>query len=180
MQTADCETGLLWQNCDSERPDIFDHETHQIFEDAEATYELGPECIAIVFGFDGVSYGLAGARLDYTEISLWIDIVCHDNSGAKRQDILDTVEERILYRLLSFQTFTDATTGEPLPSFLRWVDKNEIKIESRDDDMEFAGSYTIRRMRMQLTVRDCIQKPDCGDVPLCFDFDNVTRLDNSC
>jgi hypothetical protein len=178
-QGPGCETGFLWTNCDGERPDVFDHETHQLFEDAEASYDLRPESIAVVFGFDRVNYVLEPTKVDRTELTLWIEIVCHDASGRKRQDILDQVEERILYRLFSYQSFIDASTGDTLRSFMLWTRGNEVRADTRDDSA-FGGDYTIRRMTLNLITRDCIEKQGCDDVPLCFDFTDLTPLDENC
>jgi len=178
-QGPNCETGFLWDNCDGERPSIFDHETHQLFEDAEAGFNLRPSDIAVVFGFDRVAYVLEPTRIDRTELTLWIEIVCHDASGRLRQDILDQVEERILYRMLSYQTFTDASTNEDLTSFMRWLRGNELRIETKDDS-GFAGDYTIRRLTLNLVTRDCIEKQGCDDVPLCFDFESLIPPEIAC
>lgn len=178
-QTADCETGFLWDNCDGERPDVFDHETHQLFEDAEASYNLRPDCVAVVFGFERVNYVLQPTKIERTEFSLWIEIICHAASGRKRQDILDEVEERILYRLFSYASFVDASTGDTMQSFMHWINRNELRIETRDESA-FGGDYTIRRMKFNLEAKDCIEKAACDDIPLCFDFTDLTALDENC
>ena len=140
------------------------------------TVPQGPDCET---GFDRVGYVLEPTKIDRTELTLWIEIVCHDASGRKRQDILDQVEERILYRLFSYASFTDASTGETLQSFMLWARGNELRIETRDESA-FGGDYTIRRMTINLLTRDCIQKQGCDDVPLCFDFSDLTPLDENC
>lgn len=178
-QSALCEVGPLWTNCDGERADVFDHETHQIFENADDAYNLRPKCVAVLFNFESVNRVLSPTRVERTEIRLVIDIVCHDASGRLRQEILDQVEERILYRLLSYQEFTDAGTGEVLKSFMRWSDGNELRIDSRDNSA-FEGNYTIRQLSIGLTTRDCVARPPCNDVALCFDFSDLTVLDENC
>jgi hypothetical protein len=179
VQSVDCELGFLWTNCNGDRADVFDHETHQIFENADAPYGLNAKDVVIIFGFESVDYFLTPTAVQDTELRFWVDVVANDASGKRRQDILDIVEERILYRLLSYQDFTDATTGETLTSFMRWVDRDGLRIETRDDSA-FQGNFTQRRMRMTIRTKDCIQKTDCDDEVLCFDFKDLTRLDEAC
>jgi len=174
-QGPDCVGGPLWLNCDGQPADVLDHETHQLFEDAEASYELPHEGAVVVFGFDRVTYQIEPTRVGDANIALWIDIIAHDSSGRKRQDMLDTIEERVLYRLLSYQAFTDATTGQPLQSVMRWLVGNQAQIESRDDSA-FGGNYTIRRLTLTVTARECIAKTDCDDLPLCIDFTLLPTL----
>ena len=178
-QDADCGLGPLWVNCDDEPVEILDHSTHQIFEDAEAGYNLRQGDAAIIFGFDRVSYVLQSAAVDSGDYSLWIDIVVHEADGHKRQNILDTIEERILYRLISYSDFTDAQTGNLMRSFLRLMDGNRLQVESRDDS-DSLGDYTIRRLGFNFAANECISKPPCGDMPLCFDFTNLAPLEGGC
>jgi hypothetical protein len=179
IQTADCESGPLWTNCDGERIDVLDHETHQIFEDGDEPYQLRSGNAIIVFSHESVNYELSATELEVSKFRVQIDIVANEASGRKRQDILDTIEERIYYRLLSYQTFTDASTGENLTSFMRWLDRNNIRIETRDDSA-FKGNYTLRQMVLSFEAKDCIRRPGCDDVPICFDLEKLTLLDGDC
>jgi hypothetical protein len=178
-QDAECGTGFLWTNCDGERAGVHDHGTHQLYEDAEAGYNLRQGDVAIVFGFERVSYLVEATEIDRADFSLWIDVIAHDADGRRRQDLLDKVEERIFYRILSYSDFTDAQTGDTLRSFLRWMDGNRLQVESRDDS-DSDGDYTVRRLSFQFSSKECVKKGTCGDVPLCFDFSQLAALNGGC
>lgn len=178
-QSADCELGPLWLNCDGQPAEIFDHETHQLFIDSDGTSGLSPKGAAIIFGFQSVVYSVEPTRLGAVTFNFWIDIVAHDVNGQKRQDILDVIEERILYRLVTHQSFIDASTSETLQSFMGWLTGNQLQITTIDDS-DFAGDYTIRRMSVTFASNECIKKQNCSDTPICFDFSDLTRLDEIC
>jgi hypothetical protein len=178
-QTADCEKGPLWVNCNGERIEVFDHETHQIFDNEDARYNLDAKDAVIIFHFESVRYNFTSTASDKTAFRLNIDIVVNDSSGRKRQDILDIIEERIFYRIISYQSFTNAQTGEAMPSFMNWLNRNELMIETRDDS-GFLGDYTKRMMLITFEAQDCIRRPGCDDIPLCFDMDLLTKLDGDC
>lgn len=178
-QSAECDIGYLWTNCDGERIDVFDSETHQIFENADASYQLGLGSAAVIYTVDTVNYSLTATGVDRAEIRFYIDIVANDASGEKRQNVLDQIEERILYRIYSYADFVDASTGAAMPSFMRWLDGNQLRIEVRDES-DFKGSYTLRRMGVSFSTRECVKKTGCSDQPLCFDFDELTVLDDAC
>lgn len=172
FQSPDCEKGPLFVNCDGERPDVFDSYTHQVFEDAEGNYNLQPESIGVVFNIERLSYTLSPTEIESVNLVFRVDIIAHANNGKKRQDILDIVEERILYRLFSYQTIQDASTGENLRSFMYWIDNNTLTVESRDDS-SFDGNYTIRELTFTMQTNECIKKTGCGDTPICFDFSKL-------
>ena len=176
-QSADCEKGPLFINCDGERPDVFDSHTHQVFEDAEGNYNLQPESIGIVFNIERLSYALSPTKIESVDLVFKIEIIAHETNGKARQDILDTVEERILYRLFSYQAFQDASTGEELRSFMYWLNENKLEIESRDDT-SFNGNYTIRELTFTLRTNECMKKTNCDDAPVCFDFSKLGVCEN--
>ena len=178
-QDAVCGIGDLWTNCNGEPLDIFDSETHQIFENVEASYQIGLRDAAVIFTFESVKYQFIKTKVDSASISLYIDIVVNASSGEKRQDMLDLIEERLIYRLLSHTSFIDATTAETLTSFMNWADRNDVNLETRDES-DFKGIYTLRRMKLDFVTSECIKRPGCDDVPICFDFEDLTRLDEFC
>lgn len=171
-QSEDCEIGPLFVNCDGERPEVFDSYTHQVFEDAEGVYGLLPDSVGIVFNVTRLSYMLSPTEVERVNLTFRIDIIAHASSGMKRQDILDLVEERILYRLFSYQSIQDAQTGDMMRSFMYWADTNTINIDSVDES-SFDGNYTIRELTFTMQTNECIKKPNCGDTLVCFDFSNL-------
>ncbi len=179
VQSADCETGPLWQNCDDTSISVYDHASHQIFENTDPSYQLDNDCAAIIFSIDSVKYSFLKTRIDKNDIRFNIDIVANAESGKKRQDVLDQIEARILYRMFEQPTFVDTVTGEKLRSFMTWPDQNRVACEVKDES-DFKGEYTLRRMMFSMTTNECIGKTDCGDIPLCFDFMNLTVLDDAC
>lgn len=171
-----CDQGMLWENCDGENLPVLDHESHQIAADIEGSVDTSPDSAAISFKHNRVKYNLLTTSIDSASFNFQIDIIAFGKSGPARADICDTIEERILYRLLSYQSFIAADTGETLVSFLRQVDNNSAEIEVRDDQ-SFDGNYTIREMEITFVMKECIRKPDCDDEVLCFDFKDLTVLD---
>jgi hypothetical protein len=170
-QSASCDQGPLYVNCDGQGPDVFDSYTHQMFEDTEASYGLKPDSIALEFSVSRVGYSLSQTKVDRALINVAINIIAHAESGSKRQDMLDDVEERILYRILSYACFMDAQTNEELKSFMRLKDNTAFSIDSSDDS-SFDGNYTVRELTFTINTRECVEKTGCDDVPICFDFPN--------
>lgn len=156
-----------------------DHETQQIFEDAEASYQLQAGDVAVIFYFQQVSYRGSASALEGTDIVLIIDIVANAAGAEKRQEIIDVVEEKFWYRLYSYTTFKHATLEEYYPSFMRWLNNNQLQATTQDDS-NFQGRYTIRTIRLSVTTSECIVKPPCGDVAVCFDFAPHPDFGNVC
>lgn len=173
-QGPDCETGPLWDNCDGDVK-VFDSGTHQLFEDAEGSIGLAADCLGVVFRIGEVRYTASQTCIQETEIPVVIHLVVHARNGKARQNILDKVEERILYRLFSHADFTD-TAGTIHRSIMRMIDGNALQIGTIDESI-FDGNFTLREITMTFTTKDCVQKDNCSDVVLCMDFDNLTRLD---
>lgn len=178
-QSKECDLGPLWLNCDETAADVLDHETRQIFEDAEQSYQLDSDEAAIVFYFQTVNYRGSPTKLEAADFTLIIDIIANANGAEKRQNILDTIEERLWFRLYSYADFTDATTGELLRSFMRHLDGNRLSATTNDDS-NFQGRYSIRSIRLSVTMAECVEKTACGDVPLCFDFNLIPDFGNGC
>lgn len=178
-QDAECGVGPLWTNCNGERLLPMDHETRQIFEDAEKSYQLNPNDAAVIFYFQTVNYKVTASKIDGADFVLIIDLVVNAAGAEKRQDMLDTIEERLWYRLYSYATFIDATTDETLTSFMRWLSTGGMTI-STTDDSNFSGRYTIRTIRMTVSTSECLERLDCGDVPLCFIWDDIPDFGNGC
>jgi hypothetical protein len=178
-QGACCEYGPLWTGCDNRPIDILDSETSQLFPEVDGTFELAQEDAIICFYFQRVDYELSQAKVENVELNLQIDIVANAASPARRQDILDTIEERILYRLLSAATFTDATLGIDLPVITRLLKRNGLSIRTLEDS-NFRGKYTYRSLSMTLNSDECIKKGGCDDVPLCIDLTIIPDLETVC
>lgn len=177
-QTIECETGPLHVNCDG--PIVpRDHETQQIFEDAEQSYQLQAGDAAVIFYFQQVSYRGTATKLEGTDIVLNIDIVANAAGSEKRQEIIDAIEEKFWYRLYSFVTFKDANEERYYQSFMRWLSGNQLSATTQDDS-NFAGRYTIRTIRITVSTQECIEKLACDDVPICFDFPPPPDFGNVC
>ena len=179
-QSSDCNTDYLWTNCDGSPAPVLDHENHQIDSNVDGGIDKSPKNAVISYKFDRVRYEMIPTRAVKTTVDLQIDIIAFESSGEKRTDICDIIEERILYRLLSQQSFIDESTGanggQTLVSFVRFIDENGFNIESLDDQ-SFDGNYTIRELTMSFTFTEKIERPDCDMVPICFDFKTLTPLD---
>lgn len=173
---GDCIFGNLWDNCDGERLQVYDHDTHQLETDGEGSYSLQPDCVMVVFEFTETGHTLSPSRIESSSYKIIIHIVCTGKTGRTRQDILDVVEKRIYYRLLAEPTFTDGITGQELKSFMRFIDQNTLNVTTTDDSAH-EGSYTIREIGLTFSAKDCITKLDCGDQPICFEFKTLTPLD---
>lgn len=171
-QSPSCEMGFLFTDCDGERAQVFDSPTHQLFENAEGTYDFKHDSIAIAFQVDSERLTLSPTRIESSTLSFTIDIIANASSGYDRQNMLDEVQERVLYRILSGQSFTDMSTGEELRSFMYWLGQNELGISIKDDT-EYDGSLTVRQLTFTLSTNECIKKTGCSDEPLCFDFNQT-------
>ncbi len=173
IQSPLCEVGFLYQNCDGQPPPIYDSPTQQIFENVEGSYPLKTDDMAIAFHIVSENYQLSKTAIDSNKITFAIELIVNASSGAKRQNILDDVQERILYRILSYQKFTDKSTGEQLPSFLTWADNITINIT---DDTDYDGSYTVRQLIFNLTTNECIKRSNCDLESICFDFSQLDKI----
>lgn len=177
-QDIECAVGPLWQNCDG--PIVpRDHETQQIFEDAEQSYQLQAGDAAVIFYFQQVSYRGTATKLEGTDIVLNIDIVANAAGAEKRQEIIDQIEERWWYRLYSYVTFKDANEEIYYQSFMRWLNNNQLQATTTDDS-NFQGRYTIRTIRLSVTTSECVEKLGCADEPICFDFGPPPDFGNVC
>ena len=177
IQSADCKVGKLWETCDDEiAPWIFDSDTHQINPNAEASQGLRGNCVNINIIVSNVEYDFCETGIDYSDVTFTIQIIVEDASGIKRQDILDAIEERIFYRIISAPRITDAQTGEVLKSFMTLNTKGEVGVKTFDDS-NFTGDYTIREIECTLKADECIKIPNCDPKVICFCFDQLTKLD---
>lgn len=174
-QTPGCETGPLWTNCNNEPIDIYDSATHQIGEDNHAPYSVASECAAVSIRIDSDTGTLTPGRFQDNQITFDIDIYVNHSSGHERQNMLDDIQCRILYRLINTPKITDVNTDDVYQSPICMALRNEVRLNVRDDSEAFA-CYTIRTLTFTLDVRECILSGNCNDKPLCFDFDNLTVL----
>lgn len=168
-QSPSCEVGFLFVNCDGERPPVFDSPTHQLYENAEGSLDFKSDSVVITFQVEDENLVLSPTRIESSDLAFSIDIIANASGGYERQNMLDEVQEKILYRILSTQSFIDASTNDELRSFMLWLNQNELSVSIRDDT-EFDGSTTVRRMSFTLSTNECIKKTGCTDEPLCFDF----------
>ncbi len=173
IQSPTCELGFLYQNCDGERPPVYDSPTEQIFENVEGSYPLKTNDMAIAFHVVSENFQLSKTEIESNKITFVIELIVNASSGAKRQNILDEVQERVLYRILSYQKFTDESTGDTLTSFLTWADNLTINVS---DDTDYDGSYTVRQLIFNLTTDECIKRTDCDLEPICFDFSQLNKI----
>lgn len=178
-QTKDCDVGPLHVNCDGPLVPR-DHETQQIFEDAEASYQLQSGDAAVIFYFQQVSYRGTATKIEGTDIVLIVDIVANAAGAEKRQEIIDAIEEKLWYRVYSYSNFQDANDPDVYYlSFMRWLNNNQFQATTQDDS-NFQGRYTIRTIRLSVSTSECVEKPACGDEPICFDFELVPDFGNGC
>lgn len=168
-QDPECNQGFLFVNCDGKDAYVFDSPTHELFENAEGSYQFKKDSITVTFQITNENLTLSPTRVEATNLSFQIDIIANASDGHLRQNLLDEVQERILYRLFSYQEFTDRLTGEKLKSFMTWNTGNKLEISIRDDS-EYNGSITVRQMSFTLDTSECIERTGCSDTPICFDF----------
>ncbi len=173
IQSPLCEVGFLYQNCNGQAPPIYDSPTQQIFENVEDSYSLKTDDMAIAFHIVSENYQLSKTEIESNKLTFAIDLIVNASSGAKRQNILDKVQERILYRILSYQKFTDESTGDTLNSFLTWADNLTINVS---DDTDYDGSYTVRQLTFNVTTNECIKRTDCDLESICFDFSQLDKI----
>lgn len=172
VQSPDCDRGFLFTNCDGERPDVFDSPTIELMENASGELPFKKDSITIAFQIKNEAYTFNPTRVNEVLINFQIDIIANASSGEERQNMLDIVQERILYRLFSYQEFTDEDTGEVLKSFMYGLRENELRLNVTDET-EYDGSNTVRQMSFSYTTSECIQKTACDDYPLCIDFSKI-------
>lgn len=169
VQSPDCDRGLLFKNCDGERPDVFDSPTIQLMENASGELPFKKDSITIAFQVKSETYTLNPTRVAEVAINFQIDIIANASSGEERQNMLDIVQERILYRLYSYPEFTDEETGEVLKSFMHGLNENTLRL-SVMDDTEYDGSNTVRQMSFSYTTDECVTRTACDDSALCIEF----------
>lgn len=172
VQSPDCDRGFLFKNCDGERPDVFDSPTIELMENASSEFLFKKDSITITFQIKGETYELTPSRVNEVEINFQIDIIANASSGEERQNMLDLVQERILYRLYSYQEFSDEETGEVLKSFMYGLNENTLRL-TVTDETEYDGSNTVRQLAFSYKTNECIQRTACDDSPLCIDFPKI-------
>lgn len=172
VQSPECDRGFLFTNCDGERPDIFDSPTIEIMENASGEFLFKKDAITITFQVKGETYTLNPTRVGEVEIQFQIDIIANASSGEERQNMLDLVQERILYRLYSYQEFYDNETGEVLKSFMYGLKENTLRL-SVTDESEYDGSNTVRQLYFSYKTDECIQRTACDDSALCIQFSKI-------
>lgn len=171
-QDRDCDKGVLFINCDGERPDVFDSPTIDLFENASGELPFKKDSITITFQIKSETYTLHPTRPSEVTLNFQIDIIANASSGEERQNMLDLVQERILYRLYSYQEFKDEETGEVLKSFMYGLNENILRL-TVTDETEYDGSHTVRQLFFSYTTNECIQKTECDDTALCFQFSKI-------
>lgn len=176
-QTADCETGLLLDNCTEKHRGIFDSTNDQVVVDGDGQWRVGGTKNAIVFRVGNVTHDAISNGLCNSNISYEIHLFSCVTSASKRQDELDTIEERIWNRLYCYQEFQDATTGENIRPIFRLADGNKTSI-SISEETEFEGNYTVRSIIFTMDYQECIKRTNCHDKPLCFNWQDLTGLED--
>lgn len=169
VQSPDCERGFLFTNCDGKRVDVFDSPTIELMENASGEFEFKKNSITIAFHVKNESYTLSPTRVNQVTINFQIDIIANASTGEERQNMLDVIQERILYRLYSYQEFEDQETGEVLKSFMLGLNENSLNL-TVTDETEYDGSTTIRQMSFTYATDECIQRTTCDDVALCIEL----------
>lgn len=172
VQSPECDRGFLFTNCDGERPDVFDSPTIEIMENASGEFLFKKDAITITFQVKGETYTLNPTRVGEVEIQFQIDIIANASSGEERQNMLDIVQERILYRLYSYQEFIDEETGEVLKSFMYGLRENTLRLNVTDET-EYDSSNTVRQLSFSYTTNECIQRTACDDSAFCINFQEI-------
>lgn len=172
VQSPECDRGFLFTNCDGGRPDVFDSPTIEIMENASGEFLFKKDAITITFQIKGETYTLNPTRVGEVEIQFQIDIIANASSGEERQNMLDIVQERILYRLYSYQEFIDEETGEVLKSFMYGLRENTLRLNVTDET-EYDGSNTVRQLSFSYTTNECIQRTACDDSAFCINFQKI-------
>lgn len=171
VQDANCETGDLFNNCDGAPPDVFDSPTIELMENASGEFLFKKNAITLAFHIKEETYSLLPTRIGDVDIQFQIDIIANASTCEERQNMLDVVQERILYRLYSYQEFVDEETGEKLTSFMHSLKENTLRL-SVTDETEYDGSNTIRQLVFSYTTSECIQRPACNDERFCIKFNS--------
>lgn len=180
-QGPDCDIGPLYRNCPKpgetlgEAINIFDSYTHQIDAlDAPPRFDLSPMCAAVNIAVEDESTDFGCQRISSNSITFKIEIIARANSGDKRQDILDLIQCRVYHRLWCCVPIEDAQTGEKLKPIITMAKGNNMRVRVGD---RTDSDYTVRTLTFTLEVDECIFKPDCKPLILCFDFSQLTILD---
>lgn len=172
VQSPECDRGFLFNNCDNKRPDVFDSPTIELMENASGEFLFKKDSITITFQVKSETYTFSPTRVSEVTINFQIDIIANASSGEERQNMLDIVQERILYRLYSYQEFIDEETSETLKSFMHGLNENTLRL-SVTDESEYDGSNTVRQLSFSYTTDECIQRTACDDSALCIDFQKI-------
>ena len=176
-QDAECGIGPLWLNCDGSTIDINDTSNVQVDDANHSPYSVNAQCAAINIMVNSESGTITPGRFQDNRITFQIDIIVNDTSGHKRQNTLDEISCRILYRMLNTDVIKDVNTGETYKSPICMAKRNVVDYAVRDDSESY-GCYSIRQLTFTLEIEECINKGNCGEQvgPLCFDFDRLTTL----
>ena len=174
-QSAACEVGALWKNCDDTDVEVYDSETGQIGDDNFAPYEVDPQCASVAIRVSDESGLINAGRFEQNSITFEIDLIVNESSGHKRQNTLDEIQMRVLYRILNTTKIKDANSESVYKSPLCMARRNEVRFTVRDDSESYSCT-TVRTLTFTLDVEECINKGNCDDRLLCFDFDALTKL----
>lgn len=169
-QTCDCEVGALWTNCDGVPAPVYDTPMEQLDEDApgECADDLKPDEVIVTFRVERETYELTAREACKLDLNFAIDIVVCAPFGGQREDILDTVQERIITRLFAMPTITD-TDGGIYKSPLHQARENKTTL-TVIDDREYGGDRSIRTLSFSMATQPCLKSPCCPVKSLCFDF----------
>ena len=175
-QGPDCEKGPIWEGCEDLTAQITDSETGQLQENVEKSIDDSVStCVFLDVNVEEVSYNLSSNEIDNSTIRFQVSIGAIASTGEERVEILDDIEEKILYRFFTAGVIIDAEEGTELPSPLRLAKQNTLTIKVTDDN-SYGGDYTIREMLFTLASNECIKTPNCDVKALCFDFSKLTIL----
>lgn len=176
-QTADCEVGALLDNCDNKARGIFVQTNSQIVSDADGEWRADGTKNAVVIEISNVTHTGILSTLCDSKISFNIHVYSCEKDANRRQDSLDIIEERIWHRLYSYATLTNAITGEKLKPIFKRADHNTFNVNI-SEETDFDGDFTVRTLNFTFDYKECISKSDCLDTELCFDFSDLTGLED--
>ena len=176
-QNSKCEIGPIATSCG--KPVIIqDSSTDQQFANIEAEYDhTKKSTVGVSFNVPNVTYMLSGNRIDYSRLTFNVLVTVIDKTGVRRQNKLDDIEAKFLYRLLSLPTIRDKETGLDLKPFIKLSRGNSNVTIKTSDYSDYEGSYTIRDYEFTLDTNECIGEQNCELEVICFDFSKLTPLD---
>lgn len=176
--SPECEVGPLFLNCDGEPVDVLDSSDKYIFADADPTQYKG-DYAGIVIEIVSQTDMISPSKVESSTIDFAIHISVIGNSGYERQNALDLIQERIVYRLLGEHRIQDAETDQMMKPISHYADRNEITMKVTDE-ADHNGSYTVRTLDFSLKSRECLKQLECNNSEICFDFSSIVKAPGGC